>query len=321
MRLGKLDNDALKKLILDKFPRTRSESFGSPAIGEDCARLDLEGDLTVLSTDPITSAGISQLGRLSVHVNCNDAAAAGAEPVGLMMTLLLPPDTTEETVAHIADDVSAACRAAHVDVLGGHTEVTDAVTRPVTNTTVIARCPANRVLPGMQAGDDLVLTKYAALEGTLLILEDRPQYAEVLTPEQRKTVEGITDMLSVVPEGLYAAAHGATAMHDITEGGVYGALWEMAERYGCGVTVFPSAIPLLPETQLLCGAARLDPYRLIGSGSMLIACKDGEALVKGLKGIGVRASVIGKATGSGICTDSGEAVDPPAADEYYHLFE
>lgn len=320
MRLGKLDNDVLKKLVLDKFPRTRIESYGSPAIGEDCARLDLGGDLTVLSTDPITSAGIGQLGRLSVHVNCNDAAAAGAEPVGLLITLLLPPDTTEADIARIADDVAAACRAAHVDVLGGHTEVTDAVTRPVTNTTVVARCPVSGTLPGMRPGDDLVLTKYAALEGTLLILEDRPQYAQDLTEKQKKTVQSIAEMLSVVPEGLYAARHGATAMHDITEGGVYGAVWEMAERYGCGVTVFPRSVPFLPETEILCQAAGIDPFRLIGSGSMLIACKHGDALVKGLSDIGIPASVIGKVTERGVYTDSGEAIEPPAADEFYRLF-
>lgn len=321
MRLGKLGNDDLKRLILDKFPKTRCESFGSPAIGEDCARLDIGGDIAVLSTDPITSAGIGSIGRLTVHVNCNDAAAAGAEPVGLMITLLLPPEETVETVSRIAGDIAEACRSAHVDVLGGHTEVTDAVTRVVTNTTVIARCPHNRLMRGMRPGDDLILTKYAAIEGTLLICEDRPQYAASLTEAQQKTIASLPSMLSVVPEGLYAAAHGATAMHDVTEGGVYGAVWEMAERYGCGACVNPERIPLLPETELVCKEAGLDPLRLIGSGSMLIACLDGETLVRGLSRIGIHAACIGKATASGVTTASGEAIAAPGADEYYRLFD
>ena len=98
MKLGKLDNDTLQRLILNRFKKTRSESFGSPRIGMDCAMLDFGGDLIVTSCDPITSAEARHIGALSVHVNCNDAAAGGAEPVALLVTLLLPPEATEETV-------------------------------------------------------------------------------------------------------------------------------------------------------------------------------------------------------------------------------
>ena len=126
MKLGKLDNDTLKRRILDKFQKTRSESFGAPRIGMDCAMLDFGGDLIVTSCDPITSADWKHIGALSVHVNCNDAAAGGAEPVGLLVTLLLPPDATEEMIDRIVDDLQEAATAANVDVLGGHTEVTDA---------------------------------------------------------------------------------------------------------------------------------------------------------------------------------------------------
>jgi len=119
MRLGKLDNDELERLVLGKFPRTRPESLHGPRVGEDCAWLDLADDLAVFSCDPITSASAAHLGRLSVHVNCNDAAAAGAEPVGLLVTLLAPPTATPELIGQIADDLAAAARLAGVDVIGG----------------------------------------------------------------------------------------------------------------------------------------------------------------------------------------------------------
>ena len=117
MKLGKLDNDTLKRLILDKFRATRPESFGAPRIGMDCAMLDFSDDLIVTSCDPITSADWKHIGALSVHVNCNDAAAGGAEPVGLLVTLLLPPGATEDMVDRIADDLESAARTAGVDIL------------------------------------------------------------------------------------------------------------------------------------------------------------------------------------------------------------
>ncbi len=192
MRLGKLDNDELERLVLKKFQKTRSESLQAPQVGEDCAWLDLGGDLAVFSCDPITSASIAHLGRLSVHVNCNDAAAAGAEPVGLLVTLLAPPSITREQIGRIADDLAAAARDAGVDIVGGHTEVTDAVTRPVTNTAVVARCPRARRMRGLQAGDDVVMTKWAGLEGTAIIVEDFEKTEKVneLLHENREYIVG-----------------------------------------------------------------------------------------------------------------------------------
>jgi len=318
MRLGKLDNDALAALILDKLHHTRKEALTVPKIGEDCATVDLMGDLAVLSTDPITSAG-SHIGRLSVHINCNDAAAAGADPVGLMVTLLMPPGITEAEIGAIADELVEAAREAGVDVLGGHTEVTDAVTRIVTNTTVLARLGER--LPGMRPGDDLVMTKWAALEGSAVIAADYPDRLTALTDAQLTTLRDLARHISVVPEGRYAAKHGAKAMHDITEGGIYGAAWEMAHTAGCGIILYPGRIPVLAETLALCRVLALDPMRLLSSGSMLIACRDGAAMAEGLRKTGIPAAVIGKAVaGAGVRLTDGTEIEPPGADEIYRLF-
>lgn len=320
MRLGKLDNDELEQLVLKKFHRVRKESLAAPEIGVDCAALDLGGDIAVLSCDPITSASISQLGRLSVHVSCNDAAAAGAEPIGLLVTLLAPPSATKQDIGRVADDLAAAARDAGVDVLGGHTEVTDAVTRMVTNTTVLARIPHNRMLSGMKDGNDIVMTKWAGLEGSAIIAEDFPHVFQSLTDDIRETARGFVRYLSVVPEGLYAASHGATAMHDVTEGGILGAAWEMSRAAGIGMEINVDKIAVLPETMAICNAAKLDPYRLISSGCMLIACNDGSALVEGLRQIDIPATLIGKAGGNALRYSDGTIIAPPGADELYRLF-
>ena len=279
MRIGKLENSELESLILSKFKRIRPESLTVPRVGEDCAALDFDGDLIVMSMDPITSAGDKSLGLLSVHVNCNDAICMGAEPVGLLVTLLLPPDYPTEGIGRIADNLAAAARVANVDILGGHTEYTDAVTRPVTCTSVVARMPKDRKLPGLQAGDDLVMTKFAGLEGTA-----------ILATEHEKE-------LSSLPPALLREAEGYFSL--------------VLDR---------SAIPLTEATRQIAQKAGIDPLRLLGSGSLLIGCADGTAMVKALQAAGIPAAVIGHVVEKGVAFSDGTIVDPPQEDALYDAF-
>ncbi len=321
MRIGKLDNDQLNGLILSKFRHMRSEVVCSPRVGVDCAAVDLGGRLAVLSTDPITSAD-SNLGQLTVHVSCNDAAAAGAEPIGLLVTLLVPPSATEEDIARVADELSLAAEQAGVEIIGGHTEVTDSVTRMVTCATVLAKAGSRGVLDArnMRAGNDLVLTKSAGLEGTAILASDHADMLSGIPEEELRAARAFFGAVSVVKEGLYAAEHGATTMHDVTEGGVLGAAWEMAEAAGYCVEIDRAAVPVHPATEHICAALGLDPLRLLSSGAMLIACEDGVSLVRGLRAEGIPAAVIGTVKeGRGAFFADGAPIDPPGADELYRL--
>lgn len=321
MRLGKLTNEQLDRLILSKFRHTRGEVVCSPQVGVDCAAVDLGGRLAVLSTDPITSAD-KHLGRLTVHISCNDAAAAGAEPIGLLVTLLAPPQAEEWEIGQVADELTEAAQAANVEIIGGHTEVTDCVTRMITCATVIAKAGENGILTpdGMRSGDDVVLSKYAGLEGTAVIASDFAARLSALTMEEIEAARGFMRDVSVVQEGLYAAAHGAHAMHDATEGGVLGAVWEMAYASGQGVVLDPEQIPVHPLTAKICACTGLDPLRLLSSGAMLIACGDGEKMCEGLRELGIPAAVIGKACPGNVRFLDGTPVAPPEADELYKLF-
>lgn len=320
MKLGKLDNDTLERLILDRFKKTRSESFGAPRIGMDCATLDFGGDLIITSCDPITSADARHIGALSVHVNCNDAAAGGAEPVALLVTLLLPPDTDEETVAMIAADLEDAAERAGVDIVGGHTEVTDAVTRVTTCTTVLARTPKTKMLCGAKPGDEIIMTKWAGLEGTMLIASDHSDRLSGIPDDIIARARSLSSHLSVVPESRIAIRSGVHAMHDVTEGGVLGAVWELAAQSHCGAIVDKDAIPVLPETEAIANVVGLDPYRLMSSGSMLIACENGSKLAETLNLSGIPAAVIGRITKHDFRFTDGSLLDPPGPDELYRLF-
>lgn len=322
MRIGKLDNNKLNELILSKFAHTRNEVICSPQVGVDCAAVDMGGRIAVLSTDPITAAA-KHIGALTVHVSCNDAAAAGAEPIGLLTTLLAPPSITEREIDEIADELSAAAREANVEIIGGHTEITDAVTRVVTSAAVIAKAGARGILTpdGMKEGDSVILTKWVCLEGSAIIASEFGDRLSDITEYELDEAREYMKYVSVVKEGLFAYEHGAHAMHDITEGGVFGAAWEMSEASGVGMEIHEERIPIKEVTRKMCASLNIDPMRLISSGAMLIACPNGEEIVSGLKNIGINAAIIGKAGGKGVRTALGKIIAPPGADELYKLYK
>lgn len=320
MRVGKLTNEQLDRLILSKLKHNRKEVVMAPGIGVDCTAVDIGNRLTVLSCDPITAAQ-TRIGSLSVNVCCNDAAASGAEPIGLMVTLLLPPSVTEQEVSDLMDELIEAADNANVDVIGGHTEITNAVTRIVTCTTVIAREGRNGTISprGMRDGDSLIMTKHAGLEGANILADCIEDVHSILTEKEIAIAHGFAGQTNVVREGMYAADHGATAMHDATEGGVLGAAWELSDASSIGLLIDKDAISVHPVTAKLCAAAGIDPLRLISSGCMLITCPNGKEMVKGLRKIGIDACIIGKACGSGVRLKDGSIVEPPEADEIYKV--
>ncbi len=323
--IGKLTNEQLKQIILSGITPLRDDVVLRPGIGVDCGAIRAGGRVCVFSTDPITAAS-RDAGRLAVHVSLNDVAAAGAEPVGLLLTVMAPPGTAPETLGAFVRQAQEESAKLSVEIIGGHTEFTDAVTRAVLCTTAIGITPEDgRVFSsrGAKPGDELVLTKWAGMEGTAIIASDMPEFAaKHLTQEEIAFAQGLASQISVVPEGRLAVKLSVTAMHDVTEGGVLGAAWEMAEASGCGVLIDTPAIPLLDVTKKLCEAGGLNPYRLISSGCMLIAAVSAKQVVKALRAKGIQAAAIGKFTASGsVWLNDGvmKPLDPPESDELYKL--
>ena len=322
MKIGKLSNEQLEGLVLNNFNKKRKEVLVYPQIGLDCCTLDIGDELCVLSTDPITAAN-DNLGFIAVNVCCNDAAAAGAIPVGVMTSLLLPPSTSEDLIKKIAGDVSRAADKINVDVVGGHTEITDAVTRPIMSVTVIAKTQNRKIIntAQMKAGDTILMTKFAGIEGTAIIVNDFLQKVKgILTDSDIIFCKNLINEISVIDDGICAAKNGATAMHDITEGGVLGAVWEMAQASNCGAQIFKESIPLLPQTEKICSYLDIDYLKLISSGSMLIACQNAELIISELAKINIKCSKIGIATQQKKILLDDEIINPPKADELYKLF-
>lgn len=328
MNIGKIPESILKRSVLKQIRTRRPEVVLGAAVGEDCAAVALaEDELFVLSTDPITGTSVD-MGGLAIQVTLNDLASAGAEPVGVMLSVLLPPDVTEEDVKALIEQVETACSRANVQVMGGHTEVTAVVNQPVITVTGVGKAKKGALVTtsGAKPGMDIVVTKWVGLEGTsILAKEKEEELLKRFSAEFVRKAKRFDEMLSVLPEASVAVRCGVGAMHDVTEGGMFGALWELAESSGIGLTVELKKIPVRQETVEICEFFGVNPYGLIGSGSMLIACFDGNGLVMELQKAGIEAAVIGKATGSNdrvlLNGEERRFLEPPKTDELYQVLK
>jgi len=329
MKIGKLDNEKLERLVLGRSGATRPEVIVGPGIGEDCAVLDFGEYECVLSTDPIT-ASASRIGSLAVHITCNDVASNGVEPLAVMLTLLLPPAITEDEISEIARQADEAAKSLGVQIVGGHTEVTSTVTQPVVSATAIGRAPKGFSAggAGSEPGDLIAVTKKLALEGTAIAAaECENALRSYMTEHEIEAAKAMLEQISVVKEGVIAGRVGVKAMHDVTEGGVLGAVWEVCTREGVGAEIFASELPFDSVTLALCAALDLDPMRLISSGSMLIVAsgEKWEALAAALAEAGIESAVIGRVTvpESGVVmvlkNGERETVGAPGPDEIYRI--
>jgi hydrogenase expression/formation protein HypE len=298
VKIGKLNPEELQRLVFDRLPAPAAAVASGPSTGVDCAAVRFGDGQVILTTDPITGAA-EDIGRLAVHVSCNDIACCGIRPSALLMVLLAPPEAEPEDIARVVDQAAAAAQKLSVSIIGGHTEISDAVTRFVIITTAIGFTYGRQTIQasGGQPGDTLVMTKTAALEGTAIMAADQAaRLAGSLSPAELQAARDLIEQISVVEDGSCGASQGAHAMHDATEGGILGACWELAEASGTGCTIDLAAIPLHPLTEKICARLELDPYRLIASGSMLIATPDPAALIGELSRKGIRGTIIGTLT-------------------------
>ena len=302
--IGKVPPEILEKIVMGPMAASRvkrEDVLLRPTTGEDCSAVDLGGEICILSTDPITGAA-EDIGYLAVQINCNDIYSAGAEPMGVLLTVLLPAGSDEEMLAEIMEGALRAAEERNIEILGGHTEVTEVVVKPVISAAVIGKTRGRKILAtgGAKAGQDIVMTKWAGTEGTAILAKEWEEGLRTyLSEEELKAAQEMKNFLSVGKDSEIAFAHGATAMHDATEGGILGAVWEVAECSGLGVDVFVESIPVKEETKKICAAMGIDYLRLISSGTMIIAAEDGPMLVDKLAEAGIAAAVIGKLTEGG----------------------
>ncbi len=273
-----------------------------PAIGEDVALIRMGKKLLVAKTDPVTLA-TDHIGWYAVNVNANDIATLGVRPRWFLASVLLPEKSTEKDARNILDQILTACESLDITLVGGHTEITYGLTRPIVFGCMLAEEDDRPIITtsGARVGDDIVLTKGIAIEGTaLLAREVGPLLVE--RKLSQALVKRAADLLftpgiSVLKEALITRASADVhSMHDPTEGGLATGLMEVSIAAKVGLLIEPDKIPILPETKAVCDALGLDPMGLLASGSLIITLppSDTPKLLSALKEAGVDAAVIGK---------------------------
>ena len=278
---GKLPNELLSRHL-------HSLAGGDPAVllpaavGEDVSALDMTGvEVLVAHGDPITLAG-GDLGRYAVLVNANDIATSGGEPRWLLTTVLFPTGTTPSQAMALLSEISATAAAENIVLAGGHTEVSDVVSRPVVSATMLGVVRRADLRDKRQAlpGDKVIFTKQLAAEGTALLARELGERLRGLgmSDSELDDCRSLLDRLSIVPEARLATGFaGVRALHDVTEGGLATALRELAVACHHGIIVHLERIPVFPETIRVCELLEVDPLGLIASGSLLICCRPAEA--------------------------------------------
>ncbi len=328
LKVGKLDNALLSKAVINRIKCKRPEVLVHAGVGEDCAAIDFGEYECVMSTDPIT-ASVNDIGRLCIHISANDIASNGIEPIGILLAVMLPEGTTEEDITHIMGQAAETAAECNIEIIGGHTEITKAVNRPVIVSTAVGRgfkgqsASASEIKPG----DAILMTKTAGIEGTGIIACDyEEELREVLSGEELEHAKSLLSKVSVVKDGIIAGRIGTHGMHDVTEGGILGAVWEMCSIAGTGARLDAEAIPADDVTRRICEHYDINMLRLISSGSMLIMTEEDKKaeIIRELAAQGIPAAQIGKIVpkeeGLSICEGGKQTqIDPPGPDELYKI--
>lgn len=300
LQLGKIPIDVLNKTVL-KMTGARSEQvLTPPKAGLDFAVVKTGDRFMVVSADPITGV-TSEIGDYAVNVSANDVATSGNRPQFAESVILLPEGAGVVEVRKTAEQMHRAAERLGIAIVGGHTEVTPGLPRPIVIVTTFSFVTEYVSSEDAEEGDTIMMTKTAGLEGTAAISRESRRFGKAIPAGLARRGEAFLSELSIVEDAVVAYRTGyVNAMHDCTEGGVEGAVYEMSLASGLGFVLREASVPVAAETRQICSRISVDPMRLIGSGALLLAVKRGrESRVKeALKKV-CRVTAVGEFTKDG----------------------
>lgn len=356
MRTGKISESVLKRSVLRQIKNQNKEVLKGAGIGHDCAFLSWESHtaetagiqkpqigMEAVSTQTVTLP-VANAAYLAVMAAANNLAAAGALPAAVMLAITLPEEAEEVLLKEIMYQAESCCSKCNIQIAGGHTEVSSAVRWPVITATAVGALQpegqrpvtetsggertANERKGGRESsrasGLDVVVSKWIGMEGTSIIAEAKA--AELLKRYPAQLVQMAreqADYLSIASEAAIALKSGVYAMHDVRNGGIFGALWEISRKLGVGLNIDLKKIPVRQETIEVCEFYNLNPYALLSGGMLIMLTENGQDLAEKLLSQGINGQVIG-------CTNDGNDrivsnqdeiryLEPPAPDEIYKL--
>ena len=346
MKTGKISESILKRSVLKQIEKVHSEVLKGAGVGEDCAFLswekhddnkDADSGGMAVSTQTV-ALGISDAAFLAVMAAANNLAAAGALARTVTLAVTLPEGAEEILLRELMEQALDCCRKLKIQIVGGHTEVSRSVRQPVVTATVIGEYQKNAVLKDAEkekqaagktdvyspAGLDIVVSKWIGMEGTSIIAKEKErELLKRFPPVLVKMAGEQREYLSVASEAATALKSGVYAMHDVRNGGIFGALWEISRKLGVGLCVDLKKIPVRQETIEICEFDNLNPYELISGGMLIMLTRDGQRLAEDLENKGINGIVIGSTNDGNdkIIVNQEEIryLEPPVPDEINKL--
>jgi len=340
MKMGKVSETVLKRSVLNQIRTKRNEVVNGAGIGEDCAVFSFSegvGTVSCIQESPVcTEAEFEQMVFREKEPPCtmerlikrcaNNLAAGGGEPVAVMLALLLPPESEETALRELMTEAERCCAELNIQIAGGQTRISGALRQPLASVTGYGKAPKTFYGAAKAApGQDVIVSKWIGLEGTAILAK---KYREKLLARYPaylvEEAAGFHRYLSTVPEAATAVKSGVCAMHDASWGGIFGALWELAEAAGVGLTIDLKKLPLRQETVEVCECCGVNPYELLSGGCLVMTGSDGPGLVSALKEAGIPAVIVGRVTDSNdrilINEDEIRYMDRPKQDALYIIY-
>lgn len=322
MKMGKLSETMLKRSVFKQIKNKRKEVICGAKIGIDSAIIDVSDKKNIA----VTSAPIYGSQDLTVYMGVvhaiNNLKASGATPFAVEDVILLPEDFNEQELRKIVAQIELVAKENNVQICGGHTQIVSSITEPIITITALGE--VNTVLNHKETTPnmDIVMTKYAGMEGAyLLATKHKDELIARYNEYLYDMVMQYKEELLIKDEALVAIDNHVTAIHDIGEGGVFGALWDISELCNTGISIDFKKIPIKQETIEVCELLDINPYALKSTGSLIIVCERGYELVERLNKNNVQATVIGYTTNNNdkilINDDEIRYLEPPKRDEYY----
>lgn len=289
MRFGKLTSEELN-YALGENKKLNKEVLIGCGIGEDCAVIENCGKL-LITTDPIT-AKCGDIAQLLVDINANDIYASGGIPKFATLTVIAPPHENVQKVLDLIKNIIKKANDCGIDIIGGHTEFSDVVNRILASMTMIGSCDRIISNKNCKSGQKIIVTKFLGIEGSQILIKQHDSLKKIITNDEIE--ELFNENISVKNESLALIDCKLSAMHDITEGGIYGAVCEVANACGLGAILYKNELPYLKATQKVCEKLQIDGGGLISSGSMMIVSEDYQSTLKILANENIKATVVGE---------------------------
>ena len=325
MKIGKVPEMIVKRSIWKQKKHRRSEVQVGFGAGIDASLIKIgEDESIVISTNPVPRF-FCDAPEKAVHIAINNIVVKGANPIGIMPMILLPTDSKEEDLRAFIQGLERACEELDIEIIGGHTEVAVAISQPVISITGVGK-KKDKTSEALKPSDELVMTQWAGSEGAAILIKDkvkllRERYSLDFLESTEESIENI----SVWEAAKIGMELNVKAMHDITSGGIFGALWELSSAYNVGFSVDLKKIPIRQETIEVCEFFELNPYLLTSRGCLLLVTEHGNELVSKLSLAGIKASVIGRITADNdkviINDDEMRHLEPPKEDELSKAYE